>query len=319
MARLGATVWTGDIDPTWKDLAGTPGMMLNWVLGGAPYVACDIGGFTRETTSELLVRWMQLGVFMPTMRVHSVNSAKPHWPWLWGEDAAQAMRDSLELRYRLVPYHYSLAHSMYRYRKLWIRPLVFDFPADPVASKSVSQWMDGDILVAPVLSQDSQKKIYLPAGLWYPLSVPTSRGSASEPISGPTHITQHADFREIPAYVRAGTVLPLASVIQSTQDLPGGALEVQVYGGADGIFEMVEDDGETTTYEAGHSRTLNFQWDDASRRLSWSLTGYVMAPGKKAFKRIFATLIESGRKHITEVFDIGVVGSVEFPENLVHS
>lgn len=313
MARLGATVWTGDINPTWQDLHRTPGMMLNWVLGGAPYVACDIGGFTGPTNPELLTRWMQAGVFMPTMRVHSVNSAKPHWPWLFGKEAGHIMRQALDLRYKLIPYHYSLAHAMYTSKTPWVRPLAMDFQDDEVATGMTTQWMDGDILVAPVLEQDSKKKVYVPHGLWYPLTVPSTEGQSPETIEGPVHLDGHAEFGEIPAYVRVGTLLPLAPVVQTTRDFPGGPLEVQVYAGADGYFEMVEDDGETTLYENGYRRSLNFRWDDFSRRLSWALTGYILTPGKKAFKQLFVTVFnrDGAQVQTSEVFDIGVVGSID--------
>ncbi|CAK0848732.1 unnamed protein product [Prorocentrum cordatum] len=92
MARLGAAAWTGDIMATWEDLQTTPGMMLNWIVSGAPYVACDIGGFGGNTTSFLLSRWMQVGAFMPQMRIHSVINAIPHWPWRFGPNAAHAIK-----------------------------------------------------------------------------------------------------------------------------------------------------------------------------------------------------------------------------------
>ncbi|CAK9112108.1 unnamed protein product [Durusdinium trenchii] len=83
MARLGTGVWTGDVGSTWEDLRKTPGMMLNWALAGAPYVACDIGGFFGNPSSELLTRWFQVGTFMPLMRTHSHHDSVPHWPWLY--------------------------------------------------------------------------------------------------------------------------------------------------------------------------------------------------------------------------------------------
>merc|ERR1712226_1325577 len=119
-------------------------------------MACDIGGFHQETEAVLLTRWYQLGVFLPIMRVHSTLESKPHWPFLWGEEAGNAMRNALVLRYRLIPYHYSLAHKMYKERQLWMRPLVIDFPSDERAAQMTSQWMDGDLLVAPVLRKEEQ-------------------------------------------------------------------------------------------------------------------------------------------------------------------
>ncbi|CAK9084348.1 unnamed protein product, partial [Durusdinium trenchii] len=131
LSRLGATVWTGDVTASWDWLLHTPGTMLNWVLAGAPYVSCDSGGFIDPTSAELLIRWLQVACFMPVMRVHSEINVDPHWPWLWGPVAADAYRKILNLRYRLLPYHYSLAHAQYDTGEMWIRPLLMDFPNSP--------------------------------------------------------------------------------------------------------------------------------------------------------------------------------------------
>merc|ERR1712159_944193 len=118
-------------------------MMLNLGLSGSPYVGCDIGGFTGNTNAELLTRWYQVGVFMPTMRVHSTIDATPHFPWLWGTAHGVAMRLALELRYQLLPYHYSLAHRMFSEGRLWIRSLSAEFSDDSTALSITSQWLDG--------------------------------------------------------------------------------------------------------------------------------------------------------------------------------
>jgi alpha-glucosidase len=286
MARLGATVWTGDVAASWTGLRRTPGMMLNWALGGAPYVACDIGGFSPKTSTELLVRWYQVGVFLPTMRVHSTIGVTPHFPWLWGEDAAVAMREALDLRYRLVPYHYSLAHSLFTEKTLGMRPLIMDYPEDEVAASMTSEWMDGDLLVAPVLQEDSRKDIYLPAGIWFPFRagnydawVGAADSGNEGPYTGPRHLTgAQFPLQGLPVFARAGAVVPLAQAgLQYTGALPGGPLELQVYAGADGSFDLVEDDGETVAYESGQARVTRFTWDDARCTLSWSTSGHALS------------------------------------------
>merc|ERR1719265_771113 len=105
-------------------------------------------------------------VFMPIMRVHSTRGSPSHFPWLYGTEAEHAMRRALELRYRLIPYHYSLAHAMFLNRRLWMRPMVMAFPEDPAAADLVSQWLDGDLLVAPILNEDNITDVYLPSGIW---------------------------------------------------------------------------------------------------------------------------------------------------------
>jgi len=223
MARIGATVWTGDINPSWEDLQGTPGMILNWGLGGAPYVACDIGGFTGQSEALLLTRWFQVGTFMPIMRVHSTKEATPHFPWLWGEPYASTMRDALNLRYRLVPYHYSLAHTMHQTGRLWMRPLIAEFPTDASAASITSQWLDGDILVSPVLNQDNSKSTYLPAGDWFAFNTSTV-------TTGPTNVTGVAALEEVPLYVAPGSIITLGPVVQYTAlQAPAGPLEVPLF------------------------------------------------------------------------------------------
>jgi len=311
MARMGAAVWTGDVDSTWDDLMSTPGMMLNWVLGGAPYVGCDIGGFLGNTSGPHLTRWMQVGTFMPIMRVHSVLEAIPHFPWNFGQPAARAMQKTLNLRYRLIPYHYSLAHALYATFSQWIKPLVMEFPDDAEAADISTQWMDGSILVAPVLRQDSMRDFYLPKGTWYKLAAAEDT-KASVVLEGPGRWGGSAADDEIPAFVRPGTVLPLAPVVQYSEALPGGPLEVQVYAGADGSFDLVEDDGESTAYLVGQIRTTRLRWDDATQTLSWKVDGAVDAAGEHVFKNVYMTLIDRTGIYHSDTKLLGTEGSIHF-------
>jgi len=297
MARIGAAVWTGDVNADWQDLADTPAMMLNWVLGGAPYVGCDIGGFNGETNGPHLTRWLQVGVFMPVMRVHSVIWALPHFPWNFGEAAASAIRKTLQLRYRLVPYHYSLAHRLYATHENWIMPLVAEFPNDTVASDIVTQWMDGDILCAPVVTENSTKSIYLPAGSsWYTLAA----GSNSTVLhQGGQHLTGAAELGEIPAFVRPGSILPLADPVQNTGFLQGATLRVEVYAGADGSFDFVDDDSETMLYTTGERRVVSMRWDNTFQVFSWAVQGdFLMAPDV-GFSQLEVTIFSSTGAPIT--------------------
>eukprot|EP00439_Symbiodinium_sp_Y106_P028617 s1669_g3.t1 len=298
---------TGDVSADWETLRNTPGTMLKWILAGAPYVSCDSGGFNGESTPLLLVRWLQVAIFMPIMRTHSTIDSTPHFPWLWGARAAVALRQAFNLRYRLLPYHYSLAHAQYASGEPWIRPLLMDFPSDPEARDVSTQWMDGAILVAPILSNRSHYDIHLPKGLWYRLdhvilfmdqgaSVLAGRrlGNDDElltevvslaPLQGRTRGS--AKWNEVPTFVRPGTVLTLSPVVQHSGDIGKHPLEVVVFGGEDGSFEMVEDDGWSTSYTRGPSasgvyrRTL-FTWDDGQKLLSWEMDGKTKAPGARA-------------------------------------
>ena len=253
LQRLGAAAWTGDISASWKDLAETPASLLNWSLAGMPYAACDIGGFNNTPSPELLTRWIEAGVFFPIMRAHSTINATPHFPWLYGTNALNAIRDALDLRYRLIPFYYSLAHETFETGVPLMRPLVMEFPDDPKVANLSDEWMMGDsLLAAPILQQGTNRSVYLPAGNWYPFGT-------NRILKGSRSIEVNPALDEIPVYVRAGSILPLGPVIQHTSQLPGGPLELEIYPGKDAAFTLVEDDGETFDYQKGANSPHDFQ------------------------------------------------------------
>ena len=273
LQRLGAAAWTGDIHSTWKALADTPTSLLNWSLAGMPYSACDIGGFQGPNPSpEMLTRWMEAGVFFPVMRSHSEISRTPRFPWLYGPEAEAAIRKAIDLRYRLIPYYYSLAHETFETGVPIMRPLVMEFPSDEKVSNLSDQWLMGSsLMAAPLLQPGGKRSVYLPEGTWYAFGTNTT-------FKGSQTIDVTAALEEIPMYVRAGTILPLGPVVQNTSELPGGPLEVQVYPGKDAQFTLVEDDGATKNYLKGRTRRTTFSWDDSAKRLSWRTEGKHSGP-----------------------------------------
>ncbi len=284
MQRYGAAAWTGDIQSNWRALADTPTKLLNWSLAGMYYGACDIGGFTGQDSPELLTRWMEAGVFFPVMRSHSVNRVQPRFPWLYGDQAEAAMRKALDLRYRLVPYYYSLAHVAAEKGTPLMRPLAMANPDDRQAANLTSQWLMGDgLMAAPVLAQTNQRSIYFPKGTWFEFdSNKTQAGGQSMDVS--------AALDQIPVFVREGTILPLGPVIQHTDELPGGPLDLQVYPGADASFTLTEDDGKTIAYANGQERKTTFTWNNSSRVLNWKIQGPYR--GKDIFKEARFTVFD---------------------------
>ena len=269
LQRTGAAAWSGDIHATWEDLQHTPATLLNWSLAGMPWVACDIGGFSGTPTPQLLTRWMQAGVFFPIMRTHSTVTETPHFPWLFGEDAQTAMGAALRLRYQLIPTLYSLAHESHANGLPVMRPLAMEFPADARCGDITDEWLLGDsLLAAPVLTEENRRKVYLPGrGSWYAFN-------SSAPIAGNQVLALSPSLEEIPFFVRAGTILPLAPAsLEHTDNLPGGALDLRIYPGKNASFALVEDDGSTTGYLRGETRTTTFSWNDADRALTWKTKG----------------------------------------------
>lgn len=292
LSRTGAAAWTGDIHANWHDLAKTPTTLLNWSLAGMPYCGCDIGGFSGQTTPQLLVRWMQAGTFFPVMRSHSELIAKPHFPWNFGPKAEDAMRKTLDLRMRLVPLLYSLAHNLQKGGDPIMRPLLMQYPADARVANLSTEWLIGqNLLVAPMLSPLDHRSIYLPNDIWYDFST-------GQRVKGGRRFDRQVPFDAVTVYVRGGTILPLAPLVQHTDDLPGGPLDLQVYPGRDGHFTLDEDDGATTAYQSGQVRRTRFSWKDASRTLSWKREGSY--DGSSCFKLFCVTLHGETSKTVAE-------------------
>ncbi len=307
-ARYGAATWSGDIGARWADLARTPATLLNWGLAGMPECGCDIGGFFGEVTPELLVRWMQAGTFFPMMRCHSDVSVKPHFPWLFGPEAEAAIRKTLDLRYQLIPALYSLSHATRDGDGPMMRPLVMQYPSDPKVADLTSEWLVGEsLLAAPMLAQGGHRKIYLPDDIWFDFASGERVGGVG---GGGKEIERDVAFDAVPLYVRGGTILPLAPVVQHTRDLPGGPLAVHVYPGRDGTFTLVEDDGATTGYLRGEERRTTFTWRDATRTLSWERRGSY--GGKDCFRSFVATLHGDARRETAEL-QLAASGKVTIP------
>ena len=304
MQRLGAAVWTGDIAADWPTLARTPGEMLSYGLAGMPYSACDIGGFGGDPTPELLTRWMQAGVFFPIMRAHSEINKTPRFPWLFGPAAEAAVRKALELRYRLMPYYYSLSHENHVTAAPLMRPLAMEFPDDEKAATLSDEWLLGKgLLAAPILKEGGERSVYLPKDRWFDFG-------STHATDGARSVQVTAKLDEVPVYVRAGTLLPLGPVVQSTGQPSSEPLEMQIYGGRDATFDLVEDDGETSAYQQGVVRVTHFTWNEQTQQLTWKVTGNYQ--GERSFPTVRAVLF-SPRGQVEKEAPLGRDGAVSFP------
>lgn len=282
LQRFGAAAWTGDINSEWEALAKTPGQLLSYSLSGMPYSACDIGGFYGDPGAEKLARWMEAGVFFPVQRSHSVNSSTPHFPWVYGPEAENAIREALDLRYRLIPYYYSLAVQNDQTAAPLMRPLVMEFPGDDRVASLTDEWLMGKgLLAAPILRQGGVRDIYLPDDQWFAFG-------ENQMTKGPQTVHVTAKLDQIPLYVRAGTLLPLGPVLQYTGQATSAPLELQIYPGHDGSFDFVEDDGKTLEYRKGNARLTAFSWDDQTKTLSWKISGNYS--GANCFREMNAVL-----------------------------
>jgi alpha-glucosidase len=320
MQSFGVGVWTGDISVSWEALGQQPAYLLNYNLAGNVYLGCDSGGFVGGNVSaELLSRWYWSSAFFTIMRVHSSFMYSehadaglpitPHFPFLYGEEAGEAMRKALELRYRLIPMLYSLGHEAYRTGAPITRPLLMEFGADPRAVAVQDQWLVGTgLMTAPVLTEGGERSVYFPAlpksHEWFEFdSTKTHAGGNSERVAVPLDAS--------PVYVRSGTIVPLGPVVQHTGELPGdGTLEVQVYAGADGRFVLVEDDGDSYDYERGFTRTTIFKWSDAQKTLSWGANAFIRH--HSFFTKLVFTVFSGEGRMQSPVQEFGDHGSYTF-------
>jgi alpha-D-xyloside xylohydrolase len=269
--RYAAATWSGDIGNDWETLKRQIPAGLNMAAAGYPYWTVDAGGFFRPGPGqysdpayrERFLRWFQYATFLPLQRVHGYMTDTEFWRY--GEEVVGVARTYLELRYRLLPYIYSLAAETTRSGMPLIRPLIFDFPRDPAALAQTHSFMFGQALhVAPVLAQDAREwPVYLPRsqGWWYDFWTGARReGGRTHQIPSP--------IDRVPLHVRAGSILPLGPVVQSTTGALANDLDIVVFPGRDGAISLYEDDGLTYRYEAGEHARVALTWDDANRSLS---------------------------------------------------
>ena len=278
--RYATATWSGDTTATWTGLAKQIPAGLGFCVSGMPYWTMDIGGYTMDTRfsatnqtpkateewRELNTRWFQFGTFCPLTRLH--GELKPREPWTFGGDDHPAYQTIVKfdrLRYRLLPYLYSLAGAMTQDAGTMMRPLVMDFSSDTKAREIVDEYMFGPtLLVAPVTTyQARSRNVYLPstAGDWYDFWTGTS-------TPGGQTIDAPAPYDSLPLYVRAGSIIPFGPDLQYTGEKPADPITLYVYAGADGAFTLYEDDGLTYGYEKGAFARIPIRWDEKSQTLT---------------------------------------------------
>jgi alpha-D-xyloside xylohydrolase len=267
--RYATTVWSGDVIGTWMTFRRQIVAGLNFQMSGLPYWTTDIAGYgwpyERDTRDpdyqELYVRWFQYGVFCPILRTHGHRVNDTNELFSYGTRTPMIIRYD-KLRYRLLPYTYSLAWRVTRDDYTMQRGLPMDWPADRRVRDIGDQFMFGPaFLVAPVTEPGANSRsVYLPqAPAWYDFWT-------GKRLSGIESVEVAAPLERIPLFVRGGSIVPLGPVVEDAED-PSDLLEVRVYPGADGEFELYADSGDTYDYEKGLHRTVALHWDDVARTL----------------------------------------------------
>jgi alpha-glucosidase (family GH31 glycosyl hydrolase) len=257
MQRFGSSTWSGDINNDFATLDAQVPLGLNTGLSGVPYWGTDVGGFFHPIpeTAELYARWFQLGAFSPIFRSHGWVW-REHVPWAHGEEVESICRQYAELRYRLLPYTYTLAWQAHTLGLPLMRPLVMNYPDDPRVWALGQQFLWGDdLLVAPVTREGATAwPVYVPAGAWYDFWT----GARHD---GPRGITVDAPLARLPVLVRGGAIVPMGPVVQHTGERPLDDVTLLIHPDGASRFELYEDDGRTNAYRRGQYALTRFECD----------------------------------------------------------
>jgi len=266
--RVGAAVWSGDVYTTYWALSHQVPAGLNFALSGYPYWTTDIGGYWPPNMKilddpdyqELYARWFEYGTFCPIFRTHGHRDHNELWTY---DKVEPVLLTYDKLRYRLMPYIYSLAWRVHDDDYTIQRPLVMDWRDDPKTWNSGDEFMFGPaILVNPVLEQGArQRTVYLPDSPdWYDFWTGAS-------VQGSREFQADAPLDRMPLYIRAGSILPLGPEIEYAEQKPEDPIELRIYPGADGRFQLYGDEGDNYDYEKSEHSLIPITWSQADKTL----------------------------------------------------
>jgi alpha-glucosidase len=217
-------------------------------LAGIPVGGYDIGGFVDESSPKLFARWLSIAAFAPFFRVHSMINSRDSEPWAYGEEVEEISRNYINLRYKLMPYFYSLFHLAHKTGLPINRTLAIDYTNDPEVYNgnaqnefTLGQWL----LVCPTVSTQDYAKIYLPEGNWYNFFT-------DELNHGKQHLVLETGMEDLPVYAKEGSIIPIQSGVQYTRQAHDGILRLHIYNGQVQTEQnLYEDDGETFDFQKG--------------------------------------------------------------------
>lgn len=279
--RNAATLWSSDISCTWKAYKAQVPQAINACASGIPYWTSDIGGYhlnwlapdwKTPSNRELFTRWFQFGVFSPIFRIHGKGERA-----LFSDNWDAPMKANLlrydNLRYRLLPYIYSLSSKVTNEGYTILRSLAFDFREDTGIKSIPDEYMFGSaFLVSPVTERmyslpnskniKKTRKVYLPKSAnWYDFWT-------GKLIAGGQTIDAAAPIETLPLYIKAGSIVPMGPYLQYATEKVADPIEIRVYTGADADFVLYEDENDTYNYEQGKFSTIALNWNEASKTLT---------------------------------------------------
>lgn len=276
LQRYSTATWSGDIASRWEDMKAQIPAGINFSMSGIPYWTMDNGGFCverrfekakegsadREEWRELNTRWHQFGTFVPIFRTHGQYPFREAWNIAPDSHPAYAtIKYYTELRYRLLPYIYSLAGWTYLKDYTIMRGLVMDFAGDKQVRNIGDQYMFGpSLMVCPVYEHKAvSRQVYLPAGKdWFDLYT-------GKKYSGGSTITANAPYERMPVFVPSGSIIPAGPVVQFTSQKTDKPFELMIYDGNDGQFDWYDDEGTNYNYENGEYSIIPIKYDNATK------------------------------------------------------
>ena len=285
LQRYSTATWSGDIATRWEDMKAQITAGLNFSVSGIPYWTMDIGGFCVESRyvkgqtewnktqkenadykewRELNTRWYQFGAFCPLFRAHGQYPFREIWEIApEGHPAYNSVVYYTKLRYRLMPYIYTLAGMTWLNDYTIMRPLVMDFAADENVNNIGDQFMFGpSIMVSPVYQYEARsREIYFPKSSdWYDFYTgELQKGGIRKNVDAP--------YERIPLFVRAGSIIPFGPEIQYTDEKKADSIKLYVYQGANASFTLYEDEGTNYNYEKNRYALIPMTYDEASHQL----------------------------------------------------
>ena len=264
-----AATWTGDNSSNWNHLRMTTPMLENLGLSGFAFSGADIGGYAGTPPIDLLTKWFEVGAFQPIARDHTEKGSGDQEPWVGGAQQEAIRRHFIETRYQLLPYLYTLAEEASRTGLPMVRPLFLEFPDATVdlhpidldAGASSEFLLGPDLLVAPSQFPDEIEDyaVEFPTPDWYDFwsgdkigllpPDPPEPGAPDRTVR--YSINVKPSLANLPVYVRAGAILPIEPLVESTAEIPSGPLTLRVYAGDNCSGQIYQDDGRSFAFEKG--------------------------------------------------------------------
>lgn len=297
--RFGMIPWSGDVNRTWGGLSPQPEIAIQMALQGLAYMHSDLGGFAgANLDDELYTRWLQYGVFQPIFRPHAQEDVASE-PIFRSEKAKALAKQTIELRYKLLPYNYTLAFQNNQTGAPFMRPVFFEQPDDKTLQERSSEYLWGnDFLVAPVLRTSVvEQDVYFPKhSNWFDFYTDEKIGGGQ---------TKSVQVREnsIPTFVRAGAFIPMGKPMQSTKEYNGNSFVLHYYfdrSVKESKGKLYNDDGLTAkAFEKGQYEMLHFESELEGKVLELefeSNTGINFSPSVKSIEVIVHNIHEQPKR-----------------------